>query len=550
MISRRAALAATLVFCLLAGPALARSTQPGSMKFPDATLEGIGWGALDGWTADDHAASFLTFLASCRAIIPHKPAPSARRFVGAMKEACHRARAAGKLDNEAARAFFEENFRPLRIAKGDDPIGGFLTGYYEPIVEGSRVPTPEYTVPLYRRPGDLLAAGGKKKKSGAFSNKGKVYRRVGKKTVAYFDRPEIEDGALDGRHLEICWLKDPIEAFFIHIQGSARVRLEDGTMLRVNYDAHNGHPYLPVGRILIERGEVTKEEMSMDKIRQWMMAQPDGGRDLRRMNKSFVFFRVTGLADHEEAIGAQGVQLTPWRSIAIDRHLHPYGTLFWIEADLPIESELPATKFRRLMIGQDTGSAIIGAARADIYFGAGAEAGSIGGRIKQPGRFVMLVPRALDPFEKWRSVPMPPLRDEVRPVAVERDWDAKRASAATPTSAATPGTVPLPQPSPRKVATAVAPEKPAAAAPATKRSTTPLGQKKTAVRPAAANETPTVAKPKAAAKKSASTESAAKKTATPVEKKEPSTLRRMFGLDPAKPAPKANGAKKKSARQQ
>jgi membrane-bound lytic murein transglycosylase A len=425
MTSRRAARIAILALCLLAAPALARSSQPGSMTFPDATLDGIGFGALDGWAADDHAASFQTFLVSCRAIMTTKPVPSARRFVGAMKEVCGRARAAGKLDNDRARVFFEENFRPLRIAKGDDPVGGFLTGYYEPIVLGSRVPTPEYTVPLYRRPADLLTAAGKKRKKGEFSNKGKVYRKVGKDIVPYFERSEIEDGALDGRQLEICWLKHPVDAFFIHIQGSARIRLEDGAMLRVNYDAHNGHSYFPVGRSLIERGEVSKEEMSMDRIRAWMNAQQDGGRELRRMNKAFVFFRVTGLADHEEAIGAQGVQLTPWRSIAIDRHLHAYGTLFWIEADLPIKSEVAETKFRRLMIGQDTGSAIIGAARADIYFGAGDEAGSIGGRIKQPGRFVMLVPRALDTFAQWRTVPLPPVRGETRAVAEERSPDVK-----------------------------------------------------------------------------------------------------------------------------
>jgi peptidoglycan lytic transglycosylase A len=416
MISLRAARIGLLVLSVLAGPTAARA-EPGSLKFPEATLEPAAWSDLDGWASDDHAAAYAAFLASCRAILAQdKAAPAARRFSEAMKVTCRRANAAVPLAEDLARAFFEENFTPLHIAKVGDPMG-FLTGYYEPIVAGSRFPTPEYTVPMYRRPGDAFLAGARKSRKGGFANKGKVLRRVGRKSVPYFDRAEIEDGALDGRHLEICWLKDPIEAFFIHIQGSARVQLEDGAVLRLNYEAHNGHRYLPVGRILIERGEVPKEEMSMDRIRQWMLASPDGGRELRRMNKSYIFFRVTGLKDHEEAIGAQGVALAPGRSIAVDRHLHLYGTLFWIEADLPIASEEPTTKFRRLMIGQDTGSAIIGPARADIYFGAGEEAGRIGGRIKHPGRFVMLVPREIDPFEKWRDVPLPPRRGEASAVA-------------------------------------------------------------------------------------------------------------------------------------
>jgi membrane-bound lytic murein transglycosylase A len=411
MTSARVARFPILAFGLLAGLAPALAAGPGSLKFPDASLEPSTWSQLDGWAADDHATAYKTFLTSCRALLPQKAAPAARRFSEAMKAVCRRALAAPRLNDEEARAFFEKNFHPLRIAKVGDP-DGFLTGYYEPIVAGSRFPTPEYTVPMYRRPGDIITAGGKKTK-GIFSNKGAVYRKAGKKRVLYFTRAEIEDGALDGRHLEICWLKDPIDAFFIHIQGSARIQLEDGAMLRINYDAHNGHRYLPVGRVLIERGEVPKEEMSMERIRRWMLAQSDGGRELRRMNNSFVFFRVTGLSAHDEPIGAQGVHLTPGRSIAVDRHLHLYGTVFWIEAELPIASDVPETKFRRLMVAQDTGSAIVGPARADIYFGAGEEAGLVGGRIKQPGRFAMLLPREIDPFAKWRNVPLPPARPEV-----------------------------------------------------------------------------------------------------------------------------------------
>ena len=245
-----------------------------------------------------------------------------------------------------------------------------------------------------------------------FPSKGvKVGRRVGRrKIVPYYDRGEIEDGALDGWHLEICWLRSQIDVLFAQIQGSARIRLEDGTILRVNYDSHNGWPYTPVGRVLIERKLVPKDEMSMQRIRQWMDANPDAAKDVRRQNKSYVFFRITDLSTEDEAIGAQGVPLVPGRSIAVDRSLHAYGTPFFIAADLPIANEKAGTKFRRLMFAQDTGSAIVGPARADIYFGAGDEAARIAGRIRHPGQFVMLLPRELDPVEAAADVPLPPER--------------------------------------------------------------------------------------------------------------------------------------------
>ena len=155
------------------------------------------------------------------------------------------------------------------------------------------------------------------------------------KPVPYYDRLQIELGILDGRGLEICWLKDPVDAFFMQIQGSARVRLPDGGFIRLNYDGYNGYPYTPVGRIMIERGLATRDTMSMDRIREYMAANPDEGRDLRRENKSFVFFRVAPLSDDQEAIGGQGIPLTAGRSIAVDTALHPYGLPFWIESELP-----------------------------------------------------------------------------------------------------------------------------------------------------------------------------------------------------------------------
>jgi membrane-bound lytic murein transglycosylase A len=235
-----------------------------------------------------------------------------------------------------------------------------------------------------------------------------VFRKIGRrKLVPYYDRAEIEDGAIAGRGLEICWLKNQTDLLFAQIQGSARVRLEDGPTLRINYDAHNGYPYTAVGRILIDRGIIPKEQMSMHKIREWMEQNPEGANELRRQNRSYVFFREVSLSDKDEAVGAQGVPLTPGRSIAVDRALHVYGTPFFIEGELPIESEQSRTPFRRLMIAQDTGSAIVGPARADLYFGAGTDAGKVSGRLRHNMRFVMLVPRSLDPVRRGRKMPLP-----------------------------------------------------------------------------------------------------------------------------------------------
>jgi membrane-bound lytic murein transglycosylase A len=383
---------------------------PGPLSFPDSQIEPIEWGDIEGWTVDDHRAAFATFRASCRPVARvRRPAGESRDMYPALHEVCRHALAAGHPDAAAAKKFFEQNFRPARISRLGEGAG-FLTGYYEPIVEGSRFPTGIFKVPIYRRPLDLVPADGKPVKTGAFPNTGKSLRRTGDGTlVPYYDRGEILDGALDGQRLEICWIRDQTEALFIQIQGSARVRLEDGTMLRINYDGHNGYPYVPVGRVLIERKLIPREEMSMQRIREWMSDNPEAAEDVRRQNRSFVFFRITGLSGDKEAVGAQGVELTPGRSIAVDKVLHVYGTPFFIDAGIALE-EKNVPPFRRLMIAQDTGSAIVGPARADIYWGAGDVAGRIAGRLRHPGRFTILIPRALDPVAAGALMPLPPVK--------------------------------------------------------------------------------------------------------------------------------------------
>ena len=437
MAARRSFLHLALLLIGLAGVTAARSAEREPIKFPDAQYEPVDWSKLDGWANDDHAAAFAAFLTSCRALNGERRPGRETAITEELKNVCRRAFAAIPLEEDGARKFFEDNFRPLRISKLGDS-DGFLTGYYEPIIEGSRVPTGEFTAPLFRRPPNLVASG-RRKLGDLFPNKGvKVGRRFGRrKIVPFYTRGEIEDGALDGWRLEICWLRSQLDVLFAQIQGSARIRLEDGTILRINYDSHNGWPYTPVGRVLIERNIIPKDEMSMQRIREWMEAHPDDAKDARRQNKSYVFFRIVDLASEDEPMGAQGVPLMPGRSIAVDRALHVYGTPFFISADLPIANEKTATKFRRLVFAQDTGSAIVGPARADIYFGAGAEAARIAGRIRNPGAFAMLLPRALDPALTARDQPLP----RQRPATfAQLDFGAM----ADPTV----DEVPLPQPKP------------------------------------------------------------------------------------------------------
>jgi membrane-bound lytic murein transglycosylase A len=367
----------------------------------------LAWADIPGWNEDDHLAAYSAFRTSCKPIAAQNTPPSDPKALGvSLRDPCQAARAEDISDAAKAKAFFEARFVPLKISRlGEDD--GFVTGYYEPVLEGSRTKTDVYNVPVYRRPSNLFVRGFTQD-SVSLPNKGAVYRKIGRrKLVPYYDRAEIEDGAIAGRGLEICWLKDPTDLLFAQIQGSARIRLPDGSTVRINYDAHNGYPYTAVGRVLIDRAIIPKEEMSMQRIREWMEQNPDGAKEVRRQNRAYVFFREVPLSDKDEAVGAQGVPLTPGRSIAVDKSLHVYGTPFFIAGELPIESAQSKTPFRRLMIAQDTGSAIVGPARADLYFGAGADAGKVSGRLRHNMRFVMLVPKSLNPVERGRKLPLP-----------------------------------------------------------------------------------------------------------------------------------------------
>jgi membrane-bound lytic murein transglycosylase A len=387
---------------------------PGSQYIP------LAWTDVPGWSEDDHLAAYKTFRASCRPIVAQRDtaadakaldakAPDGKALGDSLRDPCRDARALELSDAAAAKGFFEQRFLPLKISRLGD-AEGFVTGYYEPVIDGSHEQNEVYNVPVYRRPSNLFVRGFRQDAL-SLPNKGPVYRKIGRrKLVPYYDRAAIEDGAIEGRGLEIAWLKSQTDLLFTQIQGSARISLDDGSTVRINYDAYNGYPYTPVGRILIDRGIIPKEEMSMQRIREWMDQNPNEADEVRRQNRAYVFFREVQLSDKDEAVGAQGIPLTAGRSIAVDKSLHVYGTPFFITGELPIESERSKTPFHRLMIAQDTGSAIVGPARADLYFGAGAEAGKISGRLKQTIQFVMLVPRSLDPVERGHKMPLPDAR--------------------------------------------------------------------------------------------------------------------------------------------
>jgi membrane-bound lytic murein transglycosylase A len=396
------------VLCLAANGAFAE--EP--LKLAGTALEPVKWGELAGWTADDHLAAFAAFQRSCQALRRRRLTDDHGPIFGALWNVCQKVVGLQPSDSAAARTFFEQNFLPVRIARLGE-AEGLLTGYFEPVVQGSRFPTRVFHFPLYRRPPDLVAAG-KKLCSVAFPNKGQI-GRFNKKNqiVPYYDRGAIEAGALDGQRLEICWLKDPLDVFAIQLQGSGRVILEDGTPLRVNYDSHNGFPFSSIDRALLKSSLIPREAMSAQRIRDWMTANPEEAAKVRATNRSYVFFRVSGLSNEGNPIGGEGVPLTPGRSIAVDRQ-HEYGTPFFIEADLPINNAKRSSPFNRLMIAQDTGSAIVGPARADLYWGSGDDAGRIASRIRHHGRFVMLLPRELDMIEAGHHMPLPmprPKRD-------------------------------------------------------------------------------------------------------------------------------------------
>ncbi|GLQ80645.1 transglycosylase [Mesorhizobium huakuii] len=347
---------------------------------------------LPGWGDDDPLPAFEAFRRSAFHV-PVKPYRSGALGVdfNAFAAAYAEARAAAPSTRIEARTFFESHFVPMLVRA--ESGAGLVTGFYEPQVEASPVRTERFVVPLLSRPADLADVDDANRPQGmdpylAFA------RRTEGGLAEYFDRGAIERGVLEGQGLEIAWLADKVDAFFIHVQGAARLAMTDGRLRRVTYAAKSGQRFTGPGKVLSELGEIPLAEVTMQSIRAWFKAHPRRIDEILWRNRSYIFFRE---ADVEDAalgpIAAAKVPLTPGRSVAVDRLLHTFGTPFYIDA--PTLTAFDAKPFRRLMIAQDTGSAITGPARGDLFAGSGDAAGEIAGVVRNAADFYALVPRAL-----------------------------------------------------------------------------------------------------------------------------------------------------------
>ncbi len=378
-------LAALLSYAVLFAP-----RPPPAPELPDLLVfEVASFDELPGWGRAELRQTFVAFQRSCR-LFTQRVLPEGDVNGEAWVEACTAADSAttAAMDMETiARNFFSNGFTPLRIRNNDEGTGLF-TGYYEPQLRGSLTQTEEFSTPLLARPDDLVMVN---LSDFPGEHSGRIAGRVTDGNLRPFeDRREIEDGALPNAP-PIVWIDDPVDAFFLHIQGSGRVVLPDGSVLRVGYDGQNGHPYTAIGRVLVERGEMTVEEASMQSIRAWLASHPEGAREVMDTNASYIFFRELNVPNPNLGpFGAANVPLTPGYSLAVDRTWHALGAPAYVATELP-----DGMPFQRLMVMQDTGGAIRGPIRGDIFFGFGAEAAEIAGRMRGQGEMWVLVPNVV-----------------------------------------------------------------------------------------------------------------------------------------------------------
>jgi membrane-bound lytic murein transglycosylase A len=358
------------------------------------SLTPVGFDHLPGWSKDSVAAALPAFLAGCRAMNPNAAlggSGEAAALGGSpadWRAACNAGRNVRQNDEAAARAFFEQFLQPYAITDNGSSEGLF-TGYYEPEVLGARTPGPGFATPLYGRPSDIVQAD-----LGAFSDdlKGRTLsgRVVDGKFVPYFDRTAIDHGALAGRRLEILWLADKVDAFFLEIQGSGRVRLPDGEVVRVSFAGQNGRKYVAVGRVIADRDHIPPSQISLQSIRTWLADHPADAATVMEQNPSYVFFReLSGTRADQGPPGSLGAGLTPGRSAAVDRSFLPMGAPLWIDTT----DALTGAPLQRLLVAQDTGGAIKGPIRADVFWGWGRDAEARAGKMRQQGSAYVLLPR-------------------------------------------------------------------------------------------------------------------------------------------------------------
>lgn len=334
--------------------------------------------ALPGWDRDDVRAAWPAFMSSCTVLVKQ----------AIWKESCSIARTVNAGDDQAIRTFFEAFMVPHQVVAPDGATDGLVTGYYEPLLRGARKKGGPYQTPLYKVPDDMITVD----LASVYPDlkgmrlRGKV---VGKKLVPYPTRAEIATGDMKGK--ELLWVDDPVEAFFLEVQGSGRVQLTDTQeTVRVAYADQNGHPYKSIGKYLVEKGELRLDQASAQGIKAWIAGHPTRMQELFNANPSYVFFKEERLPDPKVGPkGAQGVPLTPQRSVAIDPSQLPLGAPIFLNTT-QANSDIP---MQRLVMAQDTGGAIRGAIRVDYFFGFGTEAAENAGRMKQRGNVWVLLPK-------------------------------------------------------------------------------------------------------------------------------------------------------------
>ncbi|HWD14817.1 murein transglycosylase A [Pseudochrobactrum sp. sp1633] len=348
-----------------------------------------------GWAQDDHSAALDAFLKS--AIYAETNSyksgilgPQFEDLLPVFAKARSLA-ATQEIDRQAARAFFECYFYPVKITPHDQQTG-FVTGFYEPEIAASRIRTAEFSVPFYRKPADLIKLDSDNRPENlpeemAF---GRTYNG---QITEYFDRQAIEQGALTGQGLEIAYVADKVDAYFAHVQGAVRLNFTDGSQMRLTYAAKSGHGFTGAGRVLIDKGELEPAKVTMQTIRQWLAEYPARIDEILWHNRSYIFFREAPVDDLLSGpVAAAKVPLTAQRSLAVDRKYHCFGTPFFINVrNFPDRHGV----FHRLMIAQDTGTAIVGPARGDLFIGSGDAAGQLAGQIRHDADFIMLVPRLI-----------------------------------------------------------------------------------------------------------------------------------------------------------
>ena len=332
----------------------------------------VSYGELSGWQQDNHLEAIGTFLATCETLgkKPRGESEGSGLSVPASvwQSLCMDAAAVARTgSNDRARIFFEQRFSPWRVNNNGSERGLF-TGYYEPVLYGATHKYGDFMYPIYVTPPGLA------------------------RQKPYLTRGEIDSGALSGKKLEMLWVDDPVMLFFLHIQGSGRVKLANGKQLYIGYDDQNGHKYVALGKLMGDEGTLPKDQINFFTIRQWLYDHKDEAFDMMARNPSYVFFRQR---DKPGAIGATGVALTPRRSLAVDSRYIPYGLPLFLETELPPEPQRPPVPFHRTVIAQDTGGAIRGPVRGDIFFGPGDEAEYMAGYMKGRGVYTLLVPKEI-----------------------------------------------------------------------------------------------------------------------------------------------------------